>query len=49
MAGMCSLGLGVLCAWYETDVLIGPLWPPRPGASRGGHAKEQVADQEAMC
>ncbi len=27
LAGMLALGLGVLCAWYATDALIGPLPP----------------------
>ncbi len=39
VAGMCSLGLGVLCAWYETDVLIGPL---SPGALAAGFGLETL-------
>ena len=37
LAAALALGLGVLCAWYETSVLIGPL---RPGALAAGYGLE---------
>ncbi len=37
LSATLALGLGVLCAWYETDALIGPL---RPGALVAGYGLE---------
>jgi len=37
LAATFALGLGVLCAWYETSVLIGPL---RPGPLAAGYGLE---------
>jgi ABC-2 type transport system permease protein len=37
LAATLSLGFGVLCVWYETDALIGPL---RPGALAAGFGLE---------
>lgn len=39
LAGALALGLGVLCAWYETSVLIGPL---RAGALAEGYGLEAL-------
>ncbi len=35
LAGMLSLGFGVLCVWYEADALIGPLRPSAIGVGFG--------------
>jgi len=37
LAATLSLGLGVLCAWYQTSALIGP---PRAGALAAGYGLE---------